>query len=547
MAVDVTRVKAQAKSLFDGFTKGQKAMMAVAAVAVIVGLWVVTRPGGETMAPLFSNLSAEDASGITEKLSSQGVSYELADNGRSVLVPASRVYQLRLDMAADGLPTGGAAGYSLLDKQGLTTSQFRQRVDYQRALEGEIARTVQAIDGVQAATVHLVIPDDDVFAGDEKEASASVLVRTRNGVVLDAMQVQTIANLVASSVEGLTTQSVTVADGQGNLLLAPGQDGMNAAMTDAQNRQTTAFESHLATELERLIAPVVGAGKASIKVSADLDFDERESTTTRYENPSPEGQPALVAAAEESTETYTGGGNGTGGVLGVEGTPEEGTTPTDASSYNKSDATRQFALNQVVEGVRTAPGAITRLSVAALVDEGAVTPQQLTAIQEVLARGAGIDEARGDVLTVQALPFDTSAADAARAELEAAERAQRSSDTMALVRTIAVVVIVLVVLLLAWRSMRKAGKRRSNEAQRIDLRELELVRDHLQSIAPTGAVGAAGLSPTDTIALDPVPVPATARTAQQLESEISELIDRQPDEVAALLRNWLGERRAVRR
>src|SRR6266545_6419966 len=201
MALDVTVARRRAAGVWSGFTSGQKTTLGLAVAAVVLGGWFFTKWAAQpTWTPLYGNLSATDAGSVTQELSSKGVQYKLSDGGATVLVPQASVYQLRLDMSAKGLPTGGSQGYALLDKQGITTSEFRQRVDYQRALEGELARTIGAIDGVAGADVHLVIPADAVFADDSRKPSASVLLRpTTQGKKFGSDQVRAIVNLVAGS------------------------------------------------------------------------------------------------------------------------------------------------------------------------------------------------------------------------------------------------------------------------------------------------------------------------------------------------------------
>src|SRR5690606_8735629 len=220
----------------------------------------------------------------TERLDSDGVSYELADAGSTVKVPRDELYDVRMQLSADGLPSGGSAGWSVLDDQGITASEFSQRVGFQRALEGELARTIRSIDAVEAATVHLALPRDTAFALDERNASASVLVRTRPGATLDGGQVQAIVNLVASSVDRLEPDAVTVADASGLVLAAPGQRSVDYAGNDMNMRQARAFEQSVATEIQAMLTSVVGLGRAVVNVTAELDFDEQTVTRELYED-----------------------------------------------------------------------------------------------------------------------------------------------------------------------------------------------------------------------------------------------------------------------
>jgi flagellar M-ring protein FliF len=546
MALDITTARRRATAVWSGFTSGQKTTLALAIAAVVVGGYMFTKWAAQpTWTPLYGNLSATDAGSVTQELAGKGVSYKLADGGATVMVPQTSVYQLRLDMSAKGLPTGGSQGYALLDKQGITTSEFRQRVDYQRALEGELSRTISAIDGVAGADVHLVIPADDVFSDDSRQPSASVLLRpTTQGKKFGSDQVRAIVNLVAGSVEGLSTDAVTVADSGGHVLSAPGDGGLDAS-GDAQASQARTFEDGLARSIEDMLAPVTGAGGSVVRVKADLNFDERSTTTERFDQPAA-GQTAPVVNESTATETFAGPGASTaaGGVLGTAGAPA-GAAST-ANNYEKSQADRSFAVGKVTEQVKAAPGQVSRLSVAVLLDDKVkVAPDVVT---NLVNAAAGIDGQRGDVVTVAAMAFDHSATEAAAKEQKVAAAAKSKAQMMNLVRTVGVLLIVLLALFLAWRSARKASVTRypvpgvlsagpaGTEALHAALAALGSGTGSGSALGAGGSVGALESADAgdryERAALSPV------------NDELSELIDRQPDEVAAILRGWLADRRA---
>jgi flagellar M-ring protein FliF len=559
--LDVTAVRRRTASVWSGFTSGQKTMLALAMAAVVLGGYFFTKWASQpTWMPLYGNLGSTDAASVTQELSSKGVPYKLSDGGATVLVPQAQVYQLRLDMSAKGLPTGGSQGYSLLDKQGITTSEFTQRVDYQRALEGELARTIGAIDGVSSADVHLVIPADDVFADDSRKPSASVLLRPKTpGTKFSSEQVRSVVNLVAGSVEGLTPDAVTVADSAGHTLSAPGQDGaMDAG--DAQATQTQTFEDGLARSLEDMLAPVTGPGGAVVRVKADLDFDQRSTTTESFAQPAA-GQTSPVVSESTSQETFAGPGAAAaaGGVLGTTGqnatgqNTAGGNAASTANNYSKNSADRSFAVGKVTEQVKSAPGKVTHLSVAVLLDDKVkAAPDQ---INNLVTAAAGLDTKRGDVVSVQAMAFDHSAADAATKEQKAAADAKSKAQLMNLVRTVGVLLIVLVALFLAWRSAKKGGITRYPlpgmlPAGPVPAEALHAALTAIGAGPPAGggAVSAgAGLDALERAADGgdryEKALPSAAPVAD-VNDELAELIDRQPDEVAAILRGWLADRRS---
>lgn len=575
--VDVRRMRQRASSLLEGFTTGQKTMMGLAVVAVIAGLLLFSRNSAPpSMAALYSNLEASDASAVTAKLDAQGVKYELTNGGATIMVPSADLYKIRLDMSAAGLPSGGSASWSLIDKQGITTSQFRQRVDYQRALSGELGRTIEAMEPIQKAIVNLVIPPDDAFAVDTTKASASVLLKTTGDVALDEGQVRSILNLVSSSVPGLTPQAVSITDGKGNTLWELGQDP-NAAGSGGVNAnvRTAQFEQKLRSELESTLAAVTGPGKVKVTINADLDLDSRTTQTVRHAQPNGQGQAAVPISAKRETEVMNSAGSAVVGPLGPDGQPLAGgattttvagatTTTVPGSSttvtiganggtYQHSTEDVQYAVDEVQEVVQAVPGKINRLTVAVLVDDKAVPQAMQPQIEEIVKQSVGYDENRGDKFTVQRIKFDTTAADAAAKQLQASAGSSGGGGLTSLIRMIGTLLVVLLALVFAFLSLRKAAKR-APKVTPINVRELiesdPELREMLQ--LPTGeALGelpaAADGEEDDTPRLEPIKVSRDALLVQQMEGEITNMLETQPEDVAKVVRNWLGERRGGRR
>lgn len=562
---DLDRARRRATEVSGSFTTAQKATMAVAAILVVGGVFVMTRMSGATdWATLYSGLDSAEAAAVTERLDADGVSYQLTDGGRTVQVPRDELYETRIALSADGMPAANAQGWSILDDQGITSSEFSQRVGYQRALEGELARTIRAIDGVDSAIVHLALPRDTAFALDDVDASASVMITTAPGLVLDAGQVQAVVNLVASSVENLAPEAVTVADSTGMVLAAPGQGVYDMVGGEAGTRRTRAFEQQVAADLQNMLAAVVGPGKAVVTVSADLNFDETSTTRETFTDPVTDPAGERVPLTESTrTEEYTGPAPATAGILGPDG---EATAEGGETVYNLDERDVAFAVNRVVETTNEAPGRIERMSVAVLVDENVTTAPQIDQIEELVTAGAGVDLERGDSIAVTRMPFDTSVQDAMAEAADEAEQAAAAESMMSLYRTLAIGLLVLAVLVVAYLKLRKARR------QRLALREarMEALLPTLRPIGPApepamagaasrsvaggrnelaaqmaAAVGAAGM------AMEPVPLhrtPAITEAAPNpVAEEVAQMIDNQPEEVAQLLRTWLGDRRAVRR
>lgn len=529
-----------------GFSGAQKTTMAAVFVALIAGVWMFSTWASTTeMAPLYADLETADAAAVTDELAALGVDYELTDQGRTVMVPRDRVYELRLDLSSAGIPTGGAEGYALLDDQGITSTQFQQRIAFQRALEGELAQTIRHIDAVAAANVHLVIPEDDLFSGDDVHASASVLVQTAG--TLTPEQVQAIVNLVAGSVEGLREDAVTVADQNGLVLASPGQTPFDRAGVSGAANQTIEFERSLADEITSMLTAVVGPGKVMVTVSAEMDWDA-SSVVSETHTPSavPEGAGPLVSTETTRSESYsTNATDGDGGVLGD---GEDGNESTSNSTYSANDQSRDFVFDSTIQTVERQGGDITRLNVAVLLDEGAITEAQLAEIESLVRGAAGIDGDRGDTLAVSRLAFDTTIADTLAAEFEATTASVSAGESGGgMISTIILGAIGLVIVLIAaiqlWRGQRPA------EVEELDLATLtnSLTAGSARPVLPrvdanpTAATGGAASTGASTAAEEPEPEPATP------EEELRALVDSQPDEVARLLRTWLADRRAVTR
>jgi type III secretory pathway lipoprotein EscJ len=307
---------ARIRSVLSTISLGQKVVIGLLAVGLILGGFFfynwITAP---TYSPLFSNLASTDASAIVDELNAEGVSYQLADGGATIMVPNDQVYNLRLTMSGKGLPAGQDTGYSLLDQQGITTSEFQQQVTYQRAVEGELAKTLEAIKGVNTAVVHIALPKDQVFVADQGKPTASVLLDLTAGTNLSGEQISAVTNLVSSSIEGMDPTDVTVADSTGRVLSAAGT-GLTAAAGDQRSQMEQEYENRLATNAQKILDQVVGPNHAVVSVRADLDLSQRQSTSETHSYT--QGTPPLSEST--SKETYSGTGTPVGGVLGPENT-----------------------------------------------------------------------------------------------------------------------------------------------------------------------------------------------------------------------------------
>lgn len=524
------RAKALAASL-NAFTLGQK-VLAVLGVALLVlgglafGRWVTT----PSYVPLYASPpSAEDAAAITAQLTTDGVPFEI--EGGTILVPAESKDIELLNIAGAGVAPTTTTGYSILDSQGMTSSEFQQKVTYQRALEGEISSTIEAIDGVEVAVVHLAVPEQTVFVEDAGATTASVLLKTRAGKDLTDAQVEAIVNLVASSVPDLDPADVTVSDSDG--LLSTGATGGGGARDD----QTEEYEEDTASSVQAMLDRVLGPGNAIATVTAEMNYDQTARTTETFTSPNG----TLPLSETTSNETYTGTGAGVGGalgdngVLGMDAEEVAGDGTGADGGYTKESSTVNNSVDKVTENTTVAPGTVRTQQVAIVVDTAAAAAAGIPQITQMATTAAGIDPARGDVITVTQAAFDTTAADAAAADLAAAAAADAAASQQQLIVYGAIAALVLLLLVVALVLWRRAAKRRRREV--VDIGELErLYAAPAEVVLPDGEVLALTESERAKMLTPVGPSPAALR-----REEVGELVDQQPSEVADLLRGWLNE------
>ncbi|WIM96083.1 flagellar basal-body MS-ring/collar protein FliF [Actinoplanes oblitus] len=518
---------------FKSFTPGQKAVTIFAVIAILVGgYFFATWAAKPSYAILFNNLSTKDASAIVESLQKSNTSYELANDGQTIMVPRDQVNALRLQLSGEGLPNDEGTGYSLLDQQGITTSDFMQHANYQRALEGELAKTIKSIDGVEAATVHLVLPQKDVFAESAAKPTASVLVASKSTSPLSGDQVQAIVHLVASSVEGLDPTQVTVAGADGKILSTGGGAAIATGGDSGSEAQTVEFQNRMNAALQTMLDRLVGPGHSVVTTTADLDFDQTETRSKTYSS-----DPSLPSLSETtSSETYSGSGTGNGGVLGPDNIQVPNGAGSNGQYANKNEA-RNNALNETQEVRRKAPGSIRRLNVAVLLDSTTAASVDPTQVQQLVSSAAGIDATRGDTIAVSAMPFDTSAQQAAKNELAAAAAADKQNKQMTLVKTGALAFVVLALIFLAWRASRRAKRRQQLTAEeKAHLEEMQaaLEAQRQAELEATQAMSAAAMIEGGA----PMQVHDEAR--EERHREIEQMVQEKPDEMATLLRGWMS-------
>lgn len=489
---------------------------------VIVGMGALLVMGGVLFAQwitspsytvLYANLDDPTVAQVISELETAGIPYQLEAGGSRVLVPRDQLYRTRANLASSGIsgsPT--PKGYELLDEQGLNVSDFRQRVDFKRALEGELAKTLAAMDQVNAATVHLVIPERVLFEEAAQPPSASVMLDTRGELSPD--EVDTVAFLVSSAVEGLEPDQVTVADINGRVLHAPGDAAGAAGVTNRQLRHTREFEQALAGDIGNLLERITGDRRASVVVRAELGFDE---TTTESET----FDPASAVATREQivNEIYLGTQLVPGGLVGVDG---GAVTDGGETDYTREESVREFGVDRIVETTVSAPGGVEQISVAIVMDDGSLTGAPVppvAEIEELVTAALALDPARGDSLAVSTLPFPTVP------ETDLGEETGSLLDDL-LPRALGVLVLLIVSIGLF---LMTRGRR---------LGQPDAVWGPVELGSGMGAGGALGDGGL------PLELAAPEEDADAtLQADVHELVQRQPEEIAALLRSWLADSR----
>ncbi|MDU6923559.1 flagellar basal-body MS-ring/collar protein FliF [Franconibacter helveticus] len=532
---------------------------AAATVAIIVAMVLWAKSPDYRV--LYSNLSDQDGGAIVTQLTQMNVPYRFSDNGSAIMVPAENVHELRLRLAQQGLPKGGAVGFELLDQEKFGISQFSEQVNYQRALEGELARTIETLGPVKSARVHLAMPKPSLFVREQKLPSASVTLNLEPGRALDEGQISAVVHMVSSSVAGLPPGNVTLVDQGGHLLTQSNTAGRD--LNDAQLKFASDVESRIQRRIEAILGPIVGSGNVHAQVTAQLDFANKEQTEEQYH---PNGDPAQAAVRSRQLNTseqiggaYPGGvpgalsnqpapannapidapqaqNNGQANGQNGQNNPQRAqTTSTAANSGPRNtqhDETTNYEVDRTIRHTKMNVGDIQRLSVAVVVNyrqlaDGKplpLTADQLKQIEDLTREAMGYSEKRGDTLNVVNSPF--TATEETGGELPFWQQQSFIDQMLSAGRWL----LVLIVAWLLWRkAVRPQIQRRAEEAkaaqemaqQRKEMEEA--VEVHLSKDEQT----------------------QQRRNNQRLSAEvmsqrIREMSDNDPRVVALVIRQWMS-------
>ena len=387
----------------------------ISAVAFAVLIFVANRT---EYRPLFTNLTSEDAGEIVKKLKDAKTPYEITADGKGILVPSDKVYELRLTLASEGIPQGGGVGFEIFDRKNFGMTEFVQKLNYQRALQGELSRTIAQLTGVEQARVHLVIPEKSLFKDNERPATASIVLKMKSNRALKDSEVQGVVHLVSSSIEGMNPEHVTILDSRGKILSKGGSSDPTTRMTSSMQETQRAYEKNVEERLQSLLDRIVGGGKSVARVTASFDFKQVERLEEKFD---PE---SIAMRSEQRTEEKGASTTSSSGVPGVQSNlgrtaPVGGTT----GGGSKNDETLNYEVSRSSAKIIEPVGALSKISIAVLVDgkyeapaavkEGQVakakysprSPEELLKIETLVKSAVGFNPERGDQLSVQNIPF----------------------------------------------------------------------------------------------------------------------------------------------
>lgn len=529
-----------------------------AAIAVIVALFLWMRSPDYRV--LLSNLSAKDGGDIVSQLTQMNMPYQLADNGSAILVPADKVHELRLKLAQAGLPKGGNTGFELLDKEQFGISQFSEQVNYQRALEGELSRTIESLSPVQTARVHLAIPKPTLFVREQKSPTASVTVGLLPGRALDEGQISAIVHMVSGSVSGLTSSNVIIVDQAGRLLT--NNDNSQQSVSTSQMRLTQETEARLKQRIEDLLAPLVGRTNVQAQVTAQVDYSKVEQTAEEYKpNQQPDSAAVRSRQSSQSQQNSNGGPSGVPGALSnqpvsapsapvetakADTKDNKTASPADnnrnSNINSQSDETTNYEVDRKISHTQRQIGVVDRLSVAVIInwlpqkkEDGTeemqpLPPEMIKEIEALTREAMGYSADRGDTLSITNSRFTDEG------QLTEEPSLFTSPVIIAQVLEYGKILLLLLVGWLLWRKGIRPQWQRYRKAQQAEAEARMFKATQMKT--PLVA---------DEVISDDMDEKTRRRlTRQRVSAEIQsqrirEMADKDPQVVAMVISQWLGK------
>ena len=564
------------RELWNRYDKKRKYAFIGGIIALIlafagISFWYGSKP---EYVPLYTNLETKDAGDVVNSLKESGVPYELIEDkrGATILVPVTQVHNLRLELASAGLPRGNK-GFELFDDSKLGVTEFQNKINYLQALQGELTRTIEHLGSVDKARVHIVLPEDSLYKKNEKPATASILLMLKPETKLTVPEVKGIVNLVSHSVQGLAPENITIVDEQGNILNKSDDDEFErqSAMnmrTLSQIEMTKRVRDHIQQNVQTMLDKTLGDGRAFVRVSVELDFDDRKIDRQTFTPVVDES--GIIRSQQDISESYNGESNIPGGPAGVQANiPGYVAEDRNANAeYERKESTKNYEINEENQKIVASPGSIRRLTVAVLVSDE-ISELQQEGLLRAVSSAAGINEERGDTISVELMPFNTDLQD----KLAEEARLEQLRKDRILYTEIAAMILLAALLLggflmYRWRKRkeRQAEIEAKLEAERIAREEEEKARrEEEEKIRRTEELEQKRIEAEQKLAEVETRAAAAAAAAggegggegkedaeyenltpeerQQLTEKqaILKLIDEKPEEVAWLIKLWLME------
>ena len=520
-----------------------------------ISYWYGSKP---EYVPQYTNLETKDAGDVVNNLKEAGVPYELLEDkkGATILVPATQVHNLRLDLAAVGLPRGNK-GFEIFDDSKLGVTEFQNKVNYLQALQGELTRTIEHLGSVDKARVHIVLPEDSLYKKNEKPATASILLMLKPETKLTTPEVKGIVNLVSHSVQGLAPENITIVDEQGNILNKNDDDAFEQQTaqnlrTLSQIEMTKKVRDHIQQNIQTMLDKTLGEGNAFVRVSVELDFDDRKIDRQTFTPVVDES--GIIRSQQDISESYNGESTMPGGPAGVQSNiPGYVAEDRNANAeYERKESTKNYEVNEENQKIIASPGSIRRLTVAVLVND-TVTELQQEGLLRAVSSAAGINEERGDTISVEPLPFNTDLLDQ---KAEEARQEQLRKDRILYTEIAAMILLAALLLggflMYRWKKRKErqdeidrqlAAERKAREEEE-QARRAEEARVQAEIAKQQAEEQAQIEQRAKDVADDIIPEEnLTEEEREQLKEKkaILKLIDEKPAEVAMLVKLWLTE------
>ncbi len=519
--------------LWNGFQGRQRyaiigGIIALILLVVGVSLWYGSKP---EMVPLYTNLESRDAGEIVANLRESGVTYSLQEtrDGTTIYVLPRDVLETRMNLATAGLPRGNK-GFEIFEDQSIGTTEFQNQVNYLQAIQGELARTIEQLDKVSKARVHIVMPEDSLYKKNERPATASIMVVMRGDEPLRRREVNGIVNLVANSVPTLIPKNITVVDETGKILNEEEDADLEkqkqmSMQSDLQLKLTKSVRDSLQENVQSMLDDALGEGNAYVRVSVELDFDDREINRQTF---TPVVDDAGIIRSQQSiSESYTGTSTEPGGAAGIESNVpgyvgEEGQANAE---YERKEVTQNYEINEETQKIISSHGAIKRLTVAVLVDDD-VTEEQQEGLIRLISSAAGIDLNRGDTVSVETMPFSTDVRE--RKTLEELKAEERRSRVFYMELGFLLLLLSFIAGgFMMYRNKRLKEREIEEEIARREEEERARLEAERRDLEAQQRAAEEKMTPEE----------RQNRDERQL---IQTLIDQRPQEVAMLLKTWLN-------